>query len=87
MRLTMKENERRGGNTDSLICQSIKQIFLNFSFSLIVAFLPRIKHLLISWLWSPSTVILESKKIKSVTVSIVSPLFAMKGSDAMILVF
>ena len=29
MRLTMKENERRGGNTDSLICQSIKQIFLD----------------------------------------------------------
>ena len=40
---------------------------------LVIAFLPRSKHLLISWLHSPSVVIFESKKIKSVTVSIVSP--------------
>ena len=40
---------------------------------LVIAFLPRSKHLLISWLQSPSAVILEPKKIKSVTVSIVSP--------------
>ena len=39
---------------------------------LVIAFLPRSKHLLISWLQSPSAVILEPKKIKSVTVSIVS---------------
>ena len=39
----------------------------------VIAFLPRSKHLLISWLQSPSVVILEAKKIKSVTVSIVSP--------------
>ena len=45
----------------------------------VIAFLPRSKCLLISWLQSPSTVILEPKKIKSVTVSIVSlDLFAMK---------
>ena len=44
---------------------------------LVIAFLLRSKHLLISWLQSPFTVILEPKKIKSVTVSIVSP-FAMK---------
>ena len=37
-----------------------------------IAFLPRSKHLLISWLQSQSTVILEAKKIQSVTVSIVS---------------
>ena len=43
----------------------------------VIAFLPRRKHLLISWLQSPSAVILEPKKIKSVTVSIVS-LFALK---------
>ena len=42
-----------------------------------IAFLPRSKHHLISWLQSPSAVILESKKIKSLTVSIFS-LFAMK---------
>ena len=40
---------------------------------LVIAFLPRSKHLLISWLQSPSAVILETPKIKSVTVSIVSP--------------
>ena len=40
---------------------------------LVMTFLPRSKHLLISWLQSPSAVILEPKKIKSVTVSIVSP--------------
>ena len=38
-----------------------------------IAFLPRSKHLLISWLQSPSAVILEPPKIKSLTVSIVSP--------------
>ena len=40
---------------------------------LVIAFLPRSKRLLISWLKSPSAVILEPPKIKSVTVSIVSP--------------
>ena len=50
---------------------------------LVIAFLPRSKHLLISWLLSPSAVTLEPKKIKSVTVSIVSHLFAMKWWDQM----
>ena len=56
---------------------------------LIIAFLPRSKHLLISWLQSPSAVILEPKRIKSVTVSIVSPSIChgVMGLDAMILVF
>ena len=40
---------------------------------LVIVFLPKSKSLLISWLQSPSTVILEPKKMKSVTVSIVSP--------------
>ena len=44
----------------------------------VIAFLPRSKRLLISWLQSPSAVILEPKKIKSVTVSIFSYLFATK---------
>ena len=39
----------------------------------VIAFLPRSKRLLISWLQSPSSVILDGKKIKSVTVSVVSP--------------
>ena len=55
---------------------------------LVIAFLPRSKHLLISWLQSPSKVILEPKKIKSATVSTFSPSICheMMGSDAMILV-
>ena len=48
---------------------------------LVITLLPRSKHLLISWLQSPSAVILELKKIKSLTVSIVSHLFAMKWWD------
>ena len=56
---------------------------------LVITFLPRSKHLLISWLQSPSAVILEPKKIKSATVSTVSPSICHKvvGPDAMILVF
>ena len=55
----------------------------------VIAFLPRSKHLLISWLLSPSAVILEPKKIKSVTVSIASPSIyhEVMGPDAMISVF
>ena len=55
----------------------------------VITFLPTSKHLLISKLQSPSTVILELKKIKSVTVSIVSPSICheVMGPDAMILVF
>ena len=56
---------------------------------LVIAFLPRSNHLLISWLQSPSAVILEPKKIKYVTVSIVSPSIwhEVMGLNAMILVF
>ena len=55
----------------------------------IIASLPRSKCLLISWLQSPSAVILEPKNIKSVTVSIVSPSISheVMGPDAMVLVF
>ena len=54
---------------------------------LVIAFLPRSKRLLISWLQLPPTVILEPKKIKSVTVSIVSPSICheVRGPDTMIL--
>ena len=62
---------------------------LNMLSRFVIAFLPSSKHLLISWLQSPSAVILESKKIKSVPVSIVSPTTCheVMGLDAMILVF
>ena len=68
-----------------------KEISLLFNMlsRLVIAFLPRRKHLLISWLQSPSAVILEPKKIKSVTVSTVSPSISheVMGPDAMIVVF
>ena len=56
---------------------------------LVIAFLPRSKHLLISWVQSPSAVILEPKKINSVTASVVSPFICheVMGLDATILVF
>ena len=64
-------------------------LLFNMLSKLVIAFLPRGKHLLISWLQSPSAVILESPKIKSLTVSIVSPsvFHEVMGPDAMILVF
>ena len=56
----------------------VMSLLFNMLSRLVIAFLPRSKHLLISWLQSPSTVILEPKKIKSVTVSLFTHLFAMK---------
>ena len=51
----------------------VMSLLLNMLSRFVIAFLPRSKYLLIPWLHSLSIVILESKKIKSVTVSIVSP--------------
>ena len=67
----------------------IMSLLFNMLSMLVIAFLPRSKCLLISRLQSLSAVILESKKIKSVTVSIVSPSICHEviGPDAMILVF
>ena len=69
----------------------VKVMFLLFYMlsRLVIAFLLRDKHLWISWLQSPSAVILEPRKIKSLTVSIVSPSICheVMGPDAMILVF
>ena len=64
-------------------------LFFNMLSRLVITFLARSKHLLISWLQSLSAVILEIKKIKSVTVSIVSPpiCHVVMGPSAMILVF
>ena len=64
-------------------------LLFNILSRLVIAFLPRSKRLLISWLQSPSAVILEPPKIKSFTVSIVSPSICheVMGLDAMILVF
>ena len=67
----------------------VMSLLFNMLSRLVIAFLPRSRHLLTSWLQSPSLVILEPKKIKCVTVSIVSPSisYEVMGLDAMILVF
>ena len=67
----------------------VMSLLFNTLCRFVIAFLPRNKCLLISWLQSPSTVILEPKKIKSVTASTFSPSIGheMMRSDAMILVF
>ena len=67
----------------------VKAMVFNMLSRLVITFLPRNKHLLISWLQSPSAVILEPRKIKSDTVSTVSPSISheVMGPDPMILVF
>ena len=64
-------------------------LLLNILSRLAITFLPRSKHLLISWLQSPSAVILEPQKMKSDTVSTVSPSISheVMGPDAMIFIF
>ena len=67
----------------------VMSVLLNMLSRLVITFLPRSKHLLISWLQSQSAVILEPNKIKSLTVSIVSPTICheVMGPEAMIFVF
>ena len=67
----------------------VMSLLLNMLSRLVITFFPRSKHLLFTWLQSPSTEILELKKIKSFTVSTVSPSIyhEVMGPDAMILVF
>ena len=81
------------GKTIALTIQTfvarVMSLLFNTLSRFVTAFLPRSKCLLISWLQSPSIVILEPKKRKSVTTSIFSPSICheVKGPDAMILVF
>ena len=67
----------------------LMSLLLNMLSRLVITFLPRSKRLLISWLQSPSAVILGPPQIKSDTVSTVSPFIfhEVMGPDAMILVF
>ena len=81
-----------GKNTDLTAWTSVGKVMsllFNTLSRFVIAFLSRSRHLLISWLQSPSAVILEPHKIKSLTVSIVSPpiCYEVIGLDAMILVF
>ena len=75
--------------TRQTFADKVMSLFFNILSRLVITFLPRSKRLLISWLQSPSVVILELQKIKSVTLSTVSPSICHKvrGPDAMILVF
>jgi len=75
--------------TRQTFVDKVMSLLFNMLSRLIITFLPRSKHLLISWLQSPSAVILEPRKIKSATVSTVSPSICheVMGPDAMILVF
>ena len=68
---------------------NVMSLLLNMLSKLVITFLPRSKRLLISWLQSPSAVILEPKKVKSDTVSTVSPSISheVMGLDGMIFVF
>ena len=81
------------GKTIALIIQTLVSKVMSLLFNIlsrfVIVFLPRSKHLLISWLQSLSEVIWEPRKIKSVTVSIVSPSMCheVMGLDVMILVF
>ena len=72
-----------------IFVSKVMSLLFNMLSRLVIAFLPRSKCLLISWLHSPSTVILEPKKIKSVTISSVSPSIChgVMRLDAMIMVF
>ena len=75
--------------TTRTLVGKVMSLLLNMLSRLAITFLPRSKRLLISWLQSPSAVILEPRKIKSDTVSIVSPSISheVMGPDAMIFVF
>ena len=75
--------------TRRIFVGKVMSLFFNMLSRFVIAFLPMSKRLLILWLQSSSAVILEPKKIKSVTVSIVSPSICheVMGLDAMVLVF
>ena len=74
--------------TRQIVVGKVMSLLFKMLSRLVIAFLPRSKSLLISWLQSPSAVILEPPKIKSVTVSIVSPSICheVMGLDTMVLV-
>ena len=72
-----------------MFADKVISLLFNMPLRFVIAFLLRSKRLLISWLHTPSAVILELKKIKSVTVSIVAPssCYEVMELDAIIFVF
>ena len=75
--------------TKRIFVGKVMSLLFNMLSRLVIAFLPRIRCLLISWLHSASAMILKPRKVKSATVSTVSPsiCYEVMGPDAMILVF
>ena len=75
--------------TRQTLVGKVVSLLLNMPSRLVIAFLPRSKHLIISWLQSPSAVVLQPPKVKSVTISIVSPSIyrEVMGPDTIIFVF
>ena len=65
----------------------VTSLLLNMLSRLVITFLPRSKRLLISWLQSPSAVILEPRKIKSATVSTVSPSICLEVIDLILFIY
>ena len=90
---TVQHPYMTSGKTTALTRQTFVSKVMSLLFNMlsrwVIAFLPRDKHLLISWMQSPSAVILEPPKVKSVTVSIASTSIwhYVMGLDAMIFVF
>ena len=84
------EGEGEGGMLTRWIFDGkVMSLLFNMLSRLVITFLPRSKRLLVSWLQSPSAVIVEPQKIKSDTVSTVSPSISheVTGPDAMIFIF
>ena len=69
--------------TRQIFVGKVMSLLFNMLSRLVITFFLRSKHLFIEWMQSPSAVILEPPKIKSLTVSIVSPSIAMKRWDQM----
>ena len=82
-------NEKTIALTRQTSVGKVMSLLFNMLARMVITFLPRSKHLLISWLQSPSAVILEPPKIKSDTVYTISPFISHEEmeSDTMILVF
>ena len=88
--LTSIHDYWKGHSFDQMdLCWQLMSLLFNMLSRFVIAFFPRSKHLLISWLQSPSVVILEPKKIKSLIVSVVSPSICheVMGPDAKTLAF
>ena len=76
--MALQNQTRPSDSSDTDLVDNVMSQLFNMLSRLVIAFLPKSKCLLISWLQSPSAVIFEPPKIKSLTVSIVSPSICMK---------